>query len=284
MTSSSPPADAAHQRRDIAESFGTDPQRYDRTRPSYPSALVDAVLAASPAQAGCARTVLDVGIGTGISARPFRDAGCTVLGVEADERMAAAARSQGFDVEVARVEQWDSAGRLFDTMIAGQSWHWVDPAAGAAQAARVLRPGGLFAAFWNAGDPEPAIAAAFGDIYRSVDTGLPFTPFAGPGSTAPLVQTGPRSAADAYGKILGATADGLRSTGAFTEPDRWRFEWETTVARDAWLDQVPTAGGSNLIPPAVLDQILAAMGEAIDAVGGSFTMRYATLAVVAHHL
>jgi len=32
----------------VAESFGTDPGRYDRARPSYPAALVEWIVAASP--------------------------------------------------------------------------------------------------------------------------------------------------------------------------------------------------------------------------------------------
>jgi ubiquinone/menaquinone biosynthesis C-methylase UbiE len=59
-----------HQRRQVAESFGTDTGRYDRTRPPYPGALVEAIIAASPG-----RDVLDVGCGTGIAARQFRAAG-----------------------------------------------------------------------------------------------------------------------------------------------------------------------------------------------------------------
>lgn len=55
-----------HQARQMAESFGVDPERYDRTRPRYPDAMVDAILAASPGP-----DVLDVGIGTGIVARQF---------------------------------------------------------------------------------------------------------------------------------------------------------------------------------------------------------------------
>src|ERR1700677_1303514 len=115
-----------HRARQVAESFGADPERYDRTRPRYPQALVDRIIAASPG-----RDLLDVGIGTGISARPFRAAGCRVLGVEVDARMAAVARGDGFDVEVARFEEWDAKGQTFDTIIAGMTWHWVDPAAGA---------------------------------------------------------------------------------------------------------------------------------------------------------
>jgi ubiquinone/menaquinone biosynthesis C-methylase UbiE len=73
----------AHHARKIAESFGAEAERYERTRPTYPKAMVDAILAASPG-----RDVLDVGIGTGISARPFQQEGRQVLGVEPDVRMA----------------------------------------------------------------------------------------------------------------------------------------------------------------------------------------------------
>lgn len=70
-----------HQYRQMAESFGIDPGRYDRTRPRYPDALVARIVAASPGP-----DVLDVGCGTGIAARQFQAAGCRVLGVEPDQR------------------------------------------------------------------------------------------------------------------------------------------------------------------------------------------------------
>ena len=54
----------SHQYRQVAESFGVDPERYDRARPRYPDALVARVVAASPGP-----DVLDVGCGTGIAAR-----------------------------------------------------------------------------------------------------------------------------------------------------------------------------------------------------------------------
>ncbi|MFD0532752.1 class I SAM-dependent methyltransferase [Actinomadura luteofluorescens] len=121
----------------MAESFGSDAERYDRARPRYPDALVERIAAACPGP-----DVLDVGCGTGIEARQFQAAGCTVLGVEPDARMAGFARRGGLEVEEATFESWDPAGRDFDAVIAGTAWHWVDPVAGAAKAARVLRPGG----------------------------------------------------------------------------------------------------------------------------------------------
>src|SRR6202035_4367879 len=95
-----------HQHRQIAESFGNDTERYDRTRPRYPQALVDRIVAASPGP-----DLLDVGCGTGTEARQFQAAGCAVLGVEPDDRMAAFARRTGVMVEVATLEAWDPAGR-----------------------------------------------------------------------------------------------------------------------------------------------------------------------------
>jgi Methyltransferase domain len=84
------PLGDTHQYREVAESFGSEAERYDRARPSYPSELVDRIVATSPGL-----DFLDVGIGTGIAARQFREAGCRVVGVEVDDRMAEALRPGG---------------------------------------------------------------------------------------------------------------------------------------------------------------------------------------------
>jgi hypothetical protein len=41
-----------HQARQVAESFGSDAERYDRARPRYPAAMVEAIVAASPGPRG----------------------------------------------------------------------------------------------------------------------------------------------------------------------------------------------------------------------------------------
>src|SRR5205823_6386985 len=100
------PRQEPHQARQIAESFGLNAERYDRTRPRYPEAMVARIVAASPGP-----DVLDVGAGTGTAARQFQAAGCTVLGVDPDPLMADFARRRGLPVEVATFEDWDPAGR-----------------------------------------------------------------------------------------------------------------------------------------------------------------------------
>ena len=212
--------------------------------------------------------VLDVGCGTGIAARLLQAAGCRVLGVEPDARMAELARRSGVDVEVATFEDWDPAGLQFDAVIAAQAWHWVDPVAGAAAAARALRPAGRLVLFWNAIQPPRDLGEAFAGVYRAVQPGLPFNPWAGP-------------ALDAYLTMCGTAADGLRQAAAFSEPEQWQFGWDRPYTRDEWLELVPTIGGHNRVPPAKLRELLTGIGAAIDAVGGSFTAHYATVAVTA---
>ena len=257
------PGPEPHQHRQVAESFGSDAERYDRSRPRYPDAMVDAIVAASPGP-----DFLDVGCGTGIAARQFQAAGCRVLGVDVDARMADFARRSGLEVEVAPFEAWHPADRTFDAVVSGQSWHWVDPVAGAAKAAQVLHRGGRLAVFWNILQPPPEVTEAFAAVYRRVMPDLPFNPWA-------------RPASDGYSVMCARAAVGIQEVGSFSDSEQWRFDWERSYTREDWLDQLPTAGGHAQVPPAQLEQLLAGVGAAIDAVGGSFTMACAAVVVTA---
>ncbi|HEY6795038.1 MAG TPA: class I SAM-dependent methyltransferase [Kineosporiaceae bacterium] len=255
-----------HRYRQVAESFGGDAERYDRTRPPYPDALVERIMATSPG-----RDVLDVGVGTGIEARQFQATGCTVLGVDPDPRMAEVARRRGVPVEVATFETWDPAGRDFDIVVAGTAWHWVDPVAGAAKAAQVLRPGGRLAPFHHVCQAPPEVAEALAEAYRRV---APDSPIALEGGSFQQVL-------QAYEQLFVTVADGIRQTARFGEPEQWRFDWERTYTRQEWLDQLPTHGALTQLAPEELAQVLDGVGAAIDAAGGSFTMPYTTVAVTA---
>jgi SAM-dependent methyltransferase len=275
---SGPASSPIHKQRQAAEGFGADAERYDRARPSYPAELIDRIIERSPG-----REILDIGAGTGIVSRLFQAKGCQVLGVEPDPRMADAARQRGLEVEVAKIEDWDPAGRQFDAAVAGQVWHWVEPVAGAAMATQAPRLpqangsppaeriGGRIALFWNVYQPEEKVRTAIGEVFRRVDTGLPFNPSAA--SAASMVE--------GYLRMCDNAADGMARAGGFGEPERWRFEWDRHYTRDEWLDMVPTMGGMSQVAADKLEQLLAGIGEAIDAAGGDFTVNYTTVAVTA---
>ncbi len=254
----------AYRAREVAESFGLDAERYDRARPRYPDALIGRIVGESPG-----RDVLDVGCGTGISSRQFQAIGCAVLGVDPDAQMAAFARQRGLEAEVATFEDWDPAGRTFDAVIAGMTWHWVDPVAGAAKAAQLLRPGGRLAVFWYVFQPPPTLGEAFAAVYRRVlPPGSPFSRGTMPGL-------------DSYSAFFTKAEDGIRQAGMFSDPEQWRLDWDQPYTRDEWLDVVPTSGGHSKFPPSTLQELLAGIGAAIDEAGGSFTMHFSAVAVTA---
>ncbi|MER0245149.1 class I SAM-dependent methyltransferase [Streptomyces sp. HSW2009] len=256
------PEPQPHELRSVAESFGIDVERYDRTRPSYPTELLARIIDHGPG-----RTVLDVGCGTGILARQLQAAGCTVTGVEPDARMAALARRSGVPVEIATLEEWDPADASFDVVVAGQAWHWVDPVAGAAKAARVLRPGGLLAVLWNVMQPPPEVTDAFATAYRRV---APDSSFAVGTPTQ-----------DAYRALTDKAIDGLRQAGGFAPAEQWHTEWDQHYDRAAWLDQLPTHGALTTLGAERQAEVVREVGAAIEALGGSMTVHYTTVALTA---
>lgn len=170
---------------------------------------------------------------------------------------------------MATLEAWDPAGRKFDAVIAGTAWHWVDPVAGAAKTARVLRAGGLLAPFHHVFQTPPAILDALASAYQKV------------APDSPVNLSSLKQALDAYQALFDKIADGIRQARGFSEPEQWEFGWERAYTRDEWLDQLPTQGHLNLLPPDKLAEVLAGVGAAIDAMGGRFTMPYTTVAVTA---
>jgi SAM-dependent methyltransferase len=115
---------------------------YDAARPAYPPALYDALpLAGSD--------VLELGAGTGIaSVELARRAGSLVVSDLGPRMLARGLTKHSSPGVVARAEQLPFAGGSFDLVCGAQMWHWTDPPA-AAEVARVLRPRGRLALWWN---------------------------------------------------------------------------------------------------------------------------------------
>jgi SAM-dependent methyltransferase len=260
------PGPEPHLHRRMAESFGVASERYDRTRPPYPEAMIERIVAAGPGP-----DFLDVGCGTGIEARQFRDAGRTVLGVEPDPRMADFARGTGLEVDVATFEEWEPAGRTFDAVVSGTAWHWVDPVAGAAKAARVLRPGGVLAPFGHVYQLPPTVADALAAAYQR----------AAPDSPVGFTDRSGSSILDAYRALYAKAADGIREVGRFGEPVLWRYDWERSYTRDELLDLISTSGGLTSLPPDRAADVLAAVGVAVDELDDAATLTYATWGLTA---
>lgn len=154
-------------RDNAAERFGGLAEAYDRYRPRYPAAAIDWIC--REAGVGEGAIVADIGAGTGISARPFLERGCTVLGIEPNADMRAASEAALAALPTYRALPGEAAQTglgtaSVDLVVAAQAFHWFDRAAARAEFARILRPGGRVCLLFNNRDTK---STAFSRDYES---------------------------------------------------------------------------------------------------------------------
>jgi SAM-dependent methyltransferase len=119
---------------------------YDRHRPRPPAALLDALC--RYARVEHPALVVDLGCGTGLSTRAWSGRTARAVGVEPNPAMlAAVVPAPGIEYRQAFAQDTGLDDACADIVTCSQSLHWMDPAPTFAEAARILRPGGLFAAY-----------------------------------------------------------------------------------------------------------------------------------------
>jgi SAM-dependent methyltransferase len=131
--------------------FGTVAELYDRARPSYPTATIDALCERAQLRTGS--QVLEVGAGTGKATRLLADRGLIVTALEPDAAMAAIARRKcaayaSVELEPLAFEEWRPR-RSVQAVVSFQAWHWIEPTVRYALAADALENGGWLAAVWT---------------------------------------------------------------------------------------------------------------------------------------
>ncbi len=203
---------------------------YARHRPDYPAAALDLIVQ----RCGLGRDTLlvDVGCGTGISARLFAARGVPVLGVEPNDEMRSRAEATPLPPGAAPVEYRE--GRAEATglpdgaaaaVLAAQAFHWFDAPAALREFHRILRPGGWVALVWNERDEADPCTAAYGAVVRSA-----------PDAAAIEV---PRSRA----------GDPLLSSPLFEEGERVPFRHEQELDEDGLLGRAFSASYAPREPP-----------------------------------
>jgi SAM-dependent methyltransferase len=157
-------ADAAR-----ARGFDAWAGEYDRFRPSYPDELFDTIrerleLSERP-------QVVDLGAGTGRASLAMAELGWRVTAVEPGRAMLDVLRQQASDRGLlvstvqAEAEATGLAPDAAELVTAAQAFHWFDHERALAEVARITRPGGGIALFWNVRDGErSAFLADYGTL------------------------------------------------------------------------------------------------------------------------
>lgn len=132
--------------KDLRADFGKTARDYGRHRAGFPDEFFDRLSATGILKPGM--RALDLGTGTGTIARGLALRGCDVVGLDRSaplmEQAAELDRDAGVVVQYVNASAEDTSqdATSFDLVTAGQCWHWFDRPRAAAEARRVLKPGG----------------------------------------------------------------------------------------------------------------------------------------------
>lgn len=195
---------------------------YDVARPSYPDEVLDSL---DPL---CGLRVLDVGAGTGIATRGLigRESEVVAVDVGAEVLRRARSHSPQLAAVVADGAVLPVRAMSADLVCFAQSWHWLDESTRVAEAHRVLRPGGRWAAWWSHARADGE--EWFDDYWAVIE------------STCPGTHRAQRDID--WGSTLAAP-------GRFEVPVRVTVPWVRKVAVDTWMtDQASHSYVAGLAP------------------------------------
>ncbi len=137
---------------DATTRFSSYAGTYDQVRPRPPALLAEVI---SQWAGVAAPAVIDIGTGSGLSLAPWSGRARKVTGVEpsvpmraiAQQRAAALPDRDAFSVVDGRAEDTGLPAGSADIVTASQAMHWFDPDRALPEIARLLRPGGVLAAY-----------------------------------------------------------------------------------------------------------------------------------------
>ena len=146
---------SAERKRTLAGAFAGQGADYDRLRPGYPDAVLDAMLAPLAGSAPTLRAI-DLGAGTGKLSSALAERGLEVTAVDTSAAMLEVARARGGTItagslatRLARAEETGLPAASAELVTVAQAWHWFDAEEASAEVARLLAPGGVLALVWN---------------------------------------------------------------------------------------------------------------------------------------
>lgn len=149
---------------------------YDTHRPAAPPIVTDIItgyLGERP------HLVADVGCGTGLSSFLWQDHADRIVGLEPNDDMRSIAERRVAEREIEKQMSFTAAyshelpleAESADVITCSQSFHWMEPVGTLREFARVLRPGGVFAAYDCDWPPtvEWQIEAAYDELHAAAD-------------------------------------------------------------------------------------------------------------------
>lgn len=243
-------------------SFERKADLYDASRPSYPDALVDDLMArCDPAR------MLEIGAGTGKATRGFARTGRELVALEPAAGLAAILRRHVGALAHVRIEETSfeayEDGGGFDLIYAAQAFHWTDPALRYTKTARLLRPGGALAVITNEKAPlGPELRRELDQVYArwSPETDRP---------------------ADEIEDARQSWTAEIAASDLFASPDVLLFPWTASYTARAYVDLVDTYSDTIVLPDEQRTGLTTGIASVIERHGGQLEISYVAMVFLA---
>ena len=194
---------------ELAATFLTIGEEYERYRPGFPAEIAAAV---APRRV---TPVLDLAAGTGKFTEQLVSRVDHVVAVDPSEPMLAELRRKLPEVTalIGTAEAIPLPDARFDLVTVAQAYHWFDPEPASREIRRVLNPAGRLALIWNGSDPRCAWDS---DAYLIAH---------------------PREADEPADADHDEDALPRRDVPGFTQVDGIRFSWSERITRADYLNR-----------------------------------------------
>lgn len=154
---------------DSTQRFSDRVSDYVKYRPSYPDAVIDALVDECDLQQHS--VIADIGSGTGKLSALFLQRNIPVIGVEPNKEMREAAvallsSSDHFSSVAGQSERTGLDENNVDLITAAQAFHWFDQSKTKIEFERILKPGGRLALIWNQRDTEHEFQQHYESLLR----------------------------------------------------------------------------------------------------------------------
>jgi ubiquinone/menaquinone biosynthesis C-methylase UbiE len=233
-----------------AAGFGRAADVYERSRPSYPRAAVDRLVA--ELRIGPGRRVLDLAAGTGKLTRLLAELGAQLVAVEpsAAMRNEFGAVLPEVPVHEGTAEKIPLPDASVDAVVVAQAFHWFDAPRALEEIARVLGPRGGLGLVWNERDESVPWVAELSRVMQW-DVRMPY----------------------AVGTDFRAVLD---ESGRFTPARRERFRFEQELDRDGLCERVSSTSFIAAMDAPEREGLLESVRDLVADFPERFTLPYVT--------
>ncbi|WP_420631060.1 class I SAM-dependent methyltransferase [Candidatus Leptofilum sp.] len=233
--------------------------KYEKYRPTYPTALIEDLISLSGIQPGSA--ILEIGSGTGKATRLFAQRGHSILCLEPGQnlidvaKVALSAYPQ-LRFEKARFEEWDAGEKRFDLIYSAQAFHWVPQEVRYVKTAVLLKPKRHLATFWNM---YPGFPGALGDALDKI-----------------YVETVPEIVGEKFDpqEVIAQRKKSLEAEANFENVQVRTYPWTAVYTTEAYLGLLGTYSDHLRLTEPKRQRLFAAIADLIEENGGVIERPY----------